>query len=97
MDYNRGFLTSIVSQWRLFSFFDVLSSIQMNELEHTSYEHTEGASRRPISNARLAVLVLLGAEIMFFAGLIGTFLVFSVWGVSHGPHLRRRMFACLLA
>ena len=39
----------------------------MNELEHTSYAVAEGENR-PISNARLAVLVLLGAEIMFFRG-----------------------------
>ena len=56
----------------------------MNELEHTSYEHTEGENR-PISNARLAVLVLLGAEIMFFAGLIGTFLVFRFGSVTWPP------------
>lgn len=56
----------------------------MNELEHTSFERTEGASR-PISNARLAVLVLLGAEIMFFAGLIGTFLVFRLGSVTWPP------------
>jgi len=49
----------------------------MNELEHPSYASAEGENR-PISNARLAVLVLLGAEIMFFAGLIGTFLVFRL-------------------
>ena len=56
----------------------------MNELEHTSYEHAEGENR-PISNARLAVLVLLGAEIMFFAGLIGTFLVFRFGSVTWPP------------
>ena len=62
----------------------VLPSIPMNELEHTSYEHAEGENR-PISNARLAVLVLLGAEIMFFAGLIGTFLVFRFGSVTWPP------------
>ena len=56
----------------------------MNAPEHTSYEHAEGVSR-PISNARLAVLVLLGAEIMFFAGLIGTFLVFRLGSVTWPP------------
>lgn len=84
MDCERGFLTSIVSKWRLFSSLDALSSIPMNELEHTSFERTEGVNR-PISNARLAVLVLLGAEIMFFAGLIGTFLVFRLGSVTWPP------------
>ena len=56
----------------------------MNELEHTSYRRTEGENR-PISNARLAVLVLLGAEIMFFAGLVGTFLVFRLGSVTWPP------------
>lgn len=56
----------------------------MNELEHTSYERAEGENR-PITNARLAVLVLLGAEIMFFAGLIGTFLVFRLGSVTWPP------------
>ena len=31
-----------------------------------------------LSNARLAVIMLLGAELMFFAGLIGAFLVFRL-------------------
>jgi cytochrome c oxidase subunit 3 len=56
----------------------------MDELEHTSYAGTEGENR-PISNARLAVLVLLGAEIMFFAGLIGTFLVFRLGSTTWPP------------
>ena len=32
----------------------------------------------PISNARLGMIILLGAETMFFAGLVGSFLVFRV-------------------
>lgn len=56
----------------------------MNELEHPSYASPEGENR-PISNARLAVLVLLGAEIMFFAGLIGTFLVFRLGSTTWPP------------
>lgn len=44
-----------------------------------------------ISNARLAVLMLLGAEAMFFAGLIGAFLVFrlgaSIWPPPFQPRL----------
>ena len=56
----------------------------VNELENTSYERTD-EENRPISNARLAVLVLLGAELMFFAGLIGTFLVFRLGSVTWPP------------
>ena len=56
----------------------------MDELEHTSYAGIEGENRH-MSNARLAVLVLLGAEIMFFAGLIGTFLVFRLGSTTWPP------------
>jgi len=45
----------------------------------------------PISNARLGLLVFLGAEVMFFAGLIGAFLVFrlgsEVWPPLSQPRL----------
>ena len=41
--------------------------------------------RPPLSNARLAILVLLGAETMLFSGLIGTFLVFRVGNVTWPP------------
>ena len=44
-----------------------------------------------LNNAHLAVLMLLGAEVMFFAGLIGAFLVFrlsaSVWPPPFQPRL----------
>ncbi|MGH7827117.1 MAG: cytochrome c oxidase subunit 3 [Candidatus Binatia bacterium] len=44
-----------------------------------------------VSNARLAVLMFLGAEAMFFAGLIGAFLVFrlgsSIWPPPFQPRL----------
>lgn len=44
-----------------------------------------------IGNARLAVLMFLGAEAMFFAGLIGAFLVFrlgsSIWPPPFQPRL----------
>jgi cytochrome c oxidase subunit 3 len=44
-----------------------------------------------VSNARLGVLMLLGAEAMFFAGLIGAFLVFrlgaSIWPPPFQPRL----------
>ncbi len=50
------------------------------------------ASREPVvSNARLGLLMFLGAEAMFFAGLIGAFLVFrlgsSVWPPPFQPRL----------
>jgi heme/copper-type cytochrome/quinol oxidase subunit 3 len=38
----------------------------------------DGSSGSPLDNARLAMIMFLGAETMFFAGLIGTFLVFRV-------------------
>ena len=44
-----------------------------------------------LSNARLGVIMLLGAEMMFFAGLIGAFLVFrlsaQVWPPPFQPRL----------
>lgn len=44
-------------------------------------------SRPPISNARLGMLMLIGAETMFFAGLIGAYVVFRagsrVWPSGH--------------
>ena len=46
---------------------------------------TDIRERPPLSNARLAVLVLLGAETMLFSGLIGTFLVFRVGNVTWPP------------
>ena len=58
--------------------------ILMSESEHVAYEHTANAGQST-SNARLAILVLLGAEIMFFAGLIGTFLVFRLGSVTWPP------------
>lgn len=47
--------------------------------------NTEIHQRSPLSNARLGVLVLLGAETMLFSGLIGTFLVFRVGNVTWPP------------
>ena len=47
--------------------------------------NTEVHERPPLSNARLAVLVLLGAETMLFSGLIGAFLVFRVGNVTWPP------------
>jgi len=44
-----------------------------------------------LSNARLGVIMMLGAELMFFAGLIGAFLVFrlsaQVWPPPFQPRL----------
>lgn len=51
----------------------------------------DGRSGPPLSNARLAMVMLLGAESMFFAGLIGSFLVFRLanqtWPPSALPSL----------
>ncbi|MEE8075298.1 MAG: heme-copper oxidase subunit III [Candidatus Binatia bacterium] len=45
----------------------------------------------PISNARLGLLIFLGAEVMFFAGLVGAFLVYrlgsEVWPPLSQPRL----------
>ncbi|MFQ5802621.1 MAG: heme-copper oxidase subunit III [Candidatus Methylomirabilales bacterium] len=45
----------------------------------------------PVSNARLGMLMFLGAETMFFAGLIGGFLVFrlgsAIWPPLGQPYL----------
>ena len=38
----------------------------------------DGRKRTPIHNARLGMMMFLGAETMFFAGLIGSFLLFRV-------------------
>ncbi len=40
---------------------------------------------RPLSNAKLGVLILLGAETMLFVGLIGAFLVFRMGNVTWPP------------
>jgi heme/copper-type cytochrome/quinol oxidase subunit 3 len=58
--------------------------LPMNESGHPSHNHT-GWETRTINNACLATLILLGAEIMFFAGLIGTFLVFRVGSITWPP------------
>ena len=56
----------------------------MTDADRATYEHT-AETGQPTSNARLAILILLGAEIMFFAGLIGTFLVFRLGSVTWPP------------
>lgn len=45
----------------------------------------DGQSGRPLSNARLGMMMFLGAESMFFAGLIGAFLVFRVANQTWPP------------
>ena len=50
------------------------------------------ASAEPIvSNARLAVLMFLAAESMFFAGLIGAFLVFRLGSMAWPPPFQPRL------
>ncbi len=48
---------------------------------------------RSVSNARLAILILLGSELMLFAGLISTFLVFRLGSVIWPPpsHINIRL------
>lgn len=53
-------------------------------MTHTDVEIIQN---RPISNAKLGVLVLLGAETMLFVGLIGAFLVFRMGNVNWQPPL----------
>ena len=55
-----------------------------------SENNAEVHQRSPLSNARLGVLVLLGAETMLFSGLIGTFLVFRVGNVTWPPAVTYR-------
>lgn len=45
----------------------------------------EIAENRPFSNAKLGVLILLGAETMLFAGLVGAFLVYRMGNVTWPP------------
>ena len=50
------------------------------------------AAEEPIvSNARLAVLMFLAAEAMFFAGLIGAFLVFRLGSTTWPPPFQPRL------
>lgn len=44
-----------------------------------------------VNNARLALLMLLAAEAMFFAGLIGAFLVFRLGSVTWPPPFQPRL------
>jgi len=50
------------------------------------------ATSRPIvSNARIAVLMFIAAEVMFFAGLIGGFIVFRVSAQTWPPPFQPRL------
>ena len=51
-------------------------------MNHSDIEIT---ASRPLSNAKLAVFILLGAETMLFVGLIGAFLVFRMGSVTWPP------------
>ena len=51
-------------------------------MNHTHIEITES---QPLSNAKLAIFILLGAETMLFVGLIGSFLVFRMGSVTWPP------------
>jgi len=51
----------------------------------------DGEAGPPVSNARLGVLLFLGAEGMFFAGLLSAFLVFRVGSVVWPPPFQPRL------
>ena len=55
-----------------------------------THNSPEVQARQPLSNARLGILVLLGAETMLFSGLIGAFLVFRVGNVTWPPAITYR-------
>ncbi|MCI0691410.1 heme-copper oxidase subunit III [candidate division KSB1 bacterium] len=44
-----------------------------------------GGARAPVGNAYLAMLLFIGADVMFFAGLIGAFVVFRFGAVNWPP------------
>jgi cytochrome c oxidase subunit III len=58
-------------------------TLPMTESEHPSHNYED--ELRPISNARLGILVLLGAEFMLFVGLVGAFLVFRMGSITWPP------------
>src|SRR3972149_1566649 len=56
------------------------------EFPRDPFGRGEGGRGQPaVSNARLGMLIFLGAEAMFFAGLIGAFLVFRFGGATWPP------------
>ena len=56
----------------------------MTESGNASHRHGNGETQA-ISNARLGMLTLLGAELMLFAGLVGAFLVFRMGSITWPP------------
>jgi heme/copper-type cytochrome/quinol oxidase subunit 3 len=50
-----------------------------------------GLSQPLVSNARLALLMLIAAETMFFSGLIGAFIVFRVASQAWPPQFQPRL------
>jgi len=45
----------------------------------------DGSARPPVGNAYLAMLLFIGADVMFFAGLIGAFVVFRFGAMDWPP------------
>jgi cytochrome c oxidase subunit III len=45
----------------------------------------DGSARAPVGNAYLAMLLFIGADMMFFAGLIGAFVVFRFGAMDWPP------------
>jgi cytochrome c oxidase subunit 3 len=62
----------------------VSQMLSMTESENRLDPQDQRPSRA-VSNARLAILMLLGAELMLFAGLIGAFLVFRIGSITWPP------------
>jgi len=50
-----------------------------------SGDHTNGDTGEPTGNALLAMMLFIGADLMFFAGLIGAFVVFRFGAESWPP------------
>jgi heme/copper-type cytochrome/quinol oxidase subunit 3 len=51
----------------------------------------EPTPRRPLDNVRLAMMFFLGAEVMFFAGLVSAFLVLRMAAPMWPPPLQPRL------
>jgi heme/copper-type cytochrome/quinol oxidase subunit 3 len=54
-------------------------------------DRPSGLSQPLVSNARLAVMMLIAAETMFFSGLIGAFIVFRVASQAWPPPFQPRL------
>jgi heme/copper-type cytochrome/quinol oxidase subunit 3 len=50
-----------------------------------------GSAKPPVGNAYLAMLLFIGADVMFFAGLIGAFVVFRFGAVDWPPPNQPRL------